>query len=204
MNKRIIIVGAFIEIVELAEENNCQIHGYFDNTKTGEYLGYPVLGSDENSEEFFSSYLDIPLLITPDKPTIREKLYTQYSKLGFSFTELISKYSKISKSAIISNGSIIQSFVNISSESQIGKFVKLNTGCNIMHNSTIGDFTTVAPNAVILGNVSVGKSCYIGSNSTILPNLRIVDNVVIGAGAVITKNIYEPGIYVGCPAKRMK
>ena len=49
----------------------------------------------------------------------------------------------------------------------------------------------------------VGNSVSIGSNATILP-VTICDNVVIGAGAVVTKNITEPGVYAGNPARKMK
>ena len=49
----------------------------------------------------------------------------------------------------------------------------------------------------------VGNNVSIGSNATILP-VTICDNVVIGAGSVVTKNIIEPGIYVGNPAKKLK
>ena len=34
--------------------------------------------------------------------------------------------------------------------------------------------------------------------------VEIADNVVIGAGSVVTKNINEPGIYAGNPAKKIK
>jgi acetyltransferase-like isoleucine patch superfamily enzyme len=49
----------------------------------------------------------------------------------------------------------------------------------------------------------IGNHVSIGSNATILP-VTICDNVVIGAGAVVTKNITEPGVYVGNPAKKIK
>lgn len=48
-------------------------------------------------------------------------------------------------------------------------------------------------------NTVIGNNISIGSNATILP-ISICDNVVIGAGAVVTKDITEPGIYVGNPA----
>jgi len=41
----------------------------------------------------------------------------------------------------------------------------------------------------------------IGSNATILP-VRICAHAIIGAGAVVTKDITEPGIYVGVPARK--
>jgi acetyltransferase-like isoleucine patch superfamily enzyme len=49
----------------------------------------------------------------------------------------------------------------------------------------------------------LGNKVYVGSNSSILP-VTICDDVVIGAGSVVTKNITEPGTYVGNPAVRLK
>lgn len=48
----------------------------------------------------------------------------------------------------------------------------------------------------------IGNNVLIGSNSTILP-VQICGDVVIGAGSVVTKNISEPGIYVGNPASKL-
>ena len=49
----------------------------------------------------------------------------------------------------------------------------------------------------------IGNKVYIGSNATLLP-VRICDDVVIGAGAVVTKDITEPGTYIGNPAKKLE
>ena len=49
----------------------------------------------------------------------------------------------------------------------------------------------------------IGNHVSLGSNSTIMP-VNICDNVVIGAGAVVTKDITEPGIFVGNPARRLR
>lgn len=49
---------------------------------------------------------------------------------------------------------------------------------------------------------TIGNHVSIGSNATILP-VSICDHVVIGAGAVVTKDITEPGVYVGNPAIRL-
>ncbi|MEM6738218.1 MAG: acyltransferase [Bacteroidota bacterium] len=49
----------------------------------------------------------------------------------------------------------------------------------------------------------IGNKVSIGSNATILP-VAICDHVVIGAGAVVTKDIHEPGIYVGNPARKLR
>jgi acetyltransferase-like isoleucine patch superfamily enzyme len=52
-------------------------------------------------------------------------------------------------------------------------------------------------------STSVGNKVSIGSNATILP-VSICDNVVIGAGAVVTKDITQPGIYAGNPARLLR
>lgn len=203
MKNKVIVVGAFHEVIELAEENGLEIAGLIDNQKIGKYRSYEILGKDSEAMNLPKNIKEIHLIITPDKPSIRKKLMADYEELGFQFASLISKCAKISKSAVIGSGTIIQSGVNVSAECRIGIFVKLNTNCNVMHNSMIGDFTTIAPNAVILGNVKIGKLCYIGANATILPNIVICDNVTIGAGAVVTKNINTEMTVVGNPAKEL-
>lgn len=52
-------------------------------------------------------------------------------------------------------------------------------------------------------STSIGNNVSIGTNATILP-VEIVDNVVIGAGSVVTRDILEPGIYAGNPAKLIR
>jgi UDP-3-O-[3-hydroxymyristoyl] glucosamine N-acyltransferase len=49
----------------------------------------------------------------------------------------------------------------------------------------------------------VGDRVSIGSNATILP-VSICSDVVIGAGAVVTRDISEPGVYAGNPARRLR
>ena len=46
----------------------------------------------------------------------------------------------------------------------------------------------------------IGNKVSVGTNATVMP-VSICDQVVIGAGSVVTKNIDEPGIYAGNPAK---
>ena len=49
----------------------------------------------------------------------------------------------------------------------------------------------------------IGDRVSIGSNATILP-VTICPDTVIGAGAVVTRDITEPGIYAGNPARRLR
>ena len=49
----------------------------------------------------------------------------------------------------------------------------------------------------------MGDRVSIGSNATLLP-VTICSDVVIGAGATVTKDITQPGIYAGNPARLMR
>ena len=49
----------------------------------------------------------------------------------------------------------------------------------------------------------VGSRVSIGSNATLLP-VQICDDVVIGAGAVVTRDIAQPGVYAGNPARKLR
>jgi acetyltransferase-like isoleucine patch superfamily enzyme len=109
---------------------------------------------------------------------------------------------------------------------EIQKNVKIGERCKIQSHSFICEFVTIGNDCFIghgvmfindlfkkggpargdkslWSNTNVGSNVSIGSNATILP-VNICDNVVIGAGSVVTKNILEPGVYVGNPAKKLK
>ena len=199
--KKVILIGYFIETVELCKKCGCKIIGIVDEEPKGNYR---YLGNDEEFVKNCADYIDIPLVITPDKPEIREKIYNDYKNLGFSFKTLIAPEAVVSESATISEGCIIQTFCNISSNVKLDKCVRVNTGANIMHDCNVGAYSVVAPSAVLLGKVVVGEKVYIGANSTLLPSVSIGDNSKVGAGAVVTRDVNEGCVVVGIPARMQK
>jgi acetyltransferase-like isoleucine patch superfamily enzyme len=51
----------------------------------------------------------------------------------------------------------------------------------------------------------IGGSVWIGANATICEGVSVIaPNTIIAAGAVVVKEIHEPGIYGGVPAKLVK
>ena len=202
----IILIGGFSELFELCEECNYNILGYVDNHQFNKELSvypYKYFG-DDDSFPFSKFSNEAGFIISPDNPLNRERLAEKLKIYGLKYINLISPNAKISRSSLLGTGIVIQYGCNISSLTRIGDFVKINTYANIMHNVQIGDYTTVAPNAIILGFVNIKSKCYIGANASILPRINICSNVIIGAGAVVTKDITEPGTYVGIPARRIK
>lgn len=108
----------------------------------------------------------------------------------------------------IQKGAIIGNRCKIQSHSFVCELVTIGEDCFISHGVMfINDPFAVGEPAH--GNKDIWKATYIGNkvligtNSTILP-VNICDNVVIGAGSVVTKDITEPGIYAGNPAKLLR
>ena len=75
------------------------------------------------------------------------------------------------------------------------------TFCCVSHE--IGDSNRRAINHIDK-DIIVEDGVWIGANALILPGVTIKKGCVIGAGAVVTKDCEENGLYVGCPAKRVK
>ena len=116
----------------------------------------------------------------------------------------------------IGDNSFIGPFCEIQKDVIIGNSVRIQSHSFICENTFIDDETFIAHGVMFTndkfhnGELSkdylpthIGKRCRIGSNVTLLP-VKICDDVTIGAGSVVTKDISEPGIYVGNPARRIK
>lgn len=111
-------------------------------------------------------------------------------------------------------------FVEIQKDVVIGNRTRIQSHSFICELVTIGDDCAIAHGVMFINDkfaaggpargdrsrwksTRIGHRVSIGSNATILP-VTICDDVVIGAGAVVTKNIVEPGVYVGNPAKPIR
>lgn len=96
----------------------------------------------------------------------------------------------------------------IQSHAFLCELVRIGDDCFISHGAMfINDtFSTGRPaqgNRELWKSTRIGNRVMIGTNATILP-VTICDDVVIGAGAVVTKDISEPGIYAGNPARKLR
>lgn len=111
----------------------------------------------------------------------------------------IGPFNEIQKNVTIGKGTKVQS------HSFICEYVTIGENCFIGHGVMfINDpFFSGGPargDRTKWRSTTIGNNVSIGSNATMMP-VEVCDNVVIGAGAVVTKNITEPGIYAGNPAR---
>ncbi len=120
----------------------------------------------------------------------------------------------------IGENSFIGPFVEIQKDVIIGKNCKIQSHSFICELVEIGDNCFISHGVMFINDLlknglpaggdkskwkatKIGNNVLIGTNATILA-VTIVDKTVIGAGAVVTKNIVEPGVYVGNPAKKIR
>jgi sugar O-acyltransferase (sialic acid O-acetyltransferase NeuD family) len=102
------------------------------------------------------------------------------------------------------SGNIICPGVVLSVDVEAGSHNLFNWNCTIGHDSIIGSFNVFNPSCNVSGSTKIGSRVLVGTGAQVLQGLSICDDVVIGAGAVVTKDITEPGVYVGMPARRIK
>jgi acetyltransferase-like isoleucine patch superfamily enzyme len=119
----------------------------------------------------------------------------------------------------IGDNSFVGPFVEIQQGAIIGKRCRVQSHSFICEKVTIGDDCFIGHGVMFVndlfkrggpsGNAEdwkpthIGNKVNIGSNATILP-VSITDRVVIGAGSVVTRDITEPGIYAGNPARKIR
>ena len=79
----------------------------------------------------------------------------------------------------------------------------VNTNATVEHDCRFGTNVHIAPGATVSGGVTIGDHTFIGAGTVVIHGIRIVEGCMIGAGAVVTKDLTEPGTYVGTPARRV-
>lgn len=121
---------------------------------------------------------------------------------------------------ILGDGVFVGPFVEIQRGVRIGARTRVQSHAFVCELVTIGEDCFVSHGAMFVndlfrkggpargdttqwGATRIGNRVSIGTNATVL-SVTICDDVVIGAGAVVTRDIQEPGIYAGNPARKLR
>jgi acetyltransferase-like isoleucine patch superfamily enzyme len=111
-------------------------------------------------------------------------------------------------------------FVEIQAGVTVGKRCRIQSHAFICELVEIGDDCFISHGAMFINDAfaaggpargdrskwkatRLGNRVSVGTNATILP-VSICDDVVIGAGAVVTRDVVEPGVYAGVPARKVR
>lgn len=121
---------------------------------------------------------------------------------------------------VLGDGVFVGPFVEIQSGVSVGARTRVQSHAFICDLVTIGEDCFISHGAKFVndpfrtggpargdrtkyGATTIGNRVSIGTNATVLP-CRICDDVVVGAGAVVTKDLTEPGVYAGVPARLIR
>lgn len=102
-----------------------------------------------------------------------------------------------------SNVTIVRGSANESTI--IGEHSTIAHGSLIGHGCNIGKYVHFANGVTLGGSVVVSDYNFLGSGSIVSPGVKLMnDEIIIGSGATVVKDIYESGVFVGTPSKKIK
>ncbi|MCK4434426.1 hypothetical protein KAU92_02960 [Candidatus Bathyarchaeota archaeon] len=132
-------------------------------------------------------------------------------------------YVELRPKTVIGNNCYIDSGVRSSGKNKIGNNVVLRYGSIIARGTVIHDNVYISPQFMTenvshhgkqVGGAEIGVDewhkkkteyrVFIGTNVTLASGIKICSDVIVGSKANVRKDILEPGVYVGNPARLMR
>ncbi|HBE02293.1 MAG TPA: acetyltransferase [Spirochaetia bacterium] len=199
--------GHCISCIDVIEsQKHYKIAGIIDLPEKlhSEISGYKIIASDHDIPQLAGKYSYFLITIGQIKsPQKRLDIFKILKDNAAELPVIISPHAVVSERSVIKEGTIIMAKAFINSGAEINENTIINTGALIEHGARIGAHCHISTSAVINGDCVVEDGVFIGSNAVLCHGVSIKSLAVIGAGAVVTRNIREPGIYTGNPARRI-
>ncbi|MCQ2497591.1 MAG: acetyltransferase [Lachnospiraceae bacterium] len=185
-------------------ENKYELLGYVVDTKyfngNQKVHGYDVLGT----EKWIIDHADaVKCVCAVGRPLDRRSIMQRLEKDGVQFETLIHPDCFIDETAVIGDGTIIQSKCSVSCDVTIGKGGLLNGDVIIGHDCTIGEYVTIYPRGQISGKAVIGNGCLLGSMTFLNEKVKVGDEAVIAPGSIVLTRVKEKTHVMGNPAKRI-
>jgi len=179
------------------------VKGFVEKDKQKKYANYcnvPIICEDELDK------MENAVVAVGD-PHLREKIVNNITKKfpNCEFPNIIEPTSILSnpKTVWLGRGIVIMAFCILTTDIIVEDFCQFNLGTGIGHDCYFSSYVTTGMNPNIAGNNKIGKSTRFGSNVTTREHITICNDVMLGIGTVVVKDITEPGVYIGNPAKRL-
>ena len=187
-----------------ANDKKFEVVGYFDDfAEKGSYVESNVIIDATNNieKEFKKNTFECLIIAIGYKHFAQRKNFFEKFNGVIPFGTLVHSSCYVDASCVIGEGSVLLPGVICDRNVIIGTNVLVNTGVCIAHDSEIKNHSFLSPGVVIAGFSFIGECCNIGINATVIDNIKISDNIQIGGGTVVHKNLEQPGLYVGNPAR---
>ena len=182
-------------------KDSFEIVGYFSNEHNdhSEFNLPGILYTENVTPDLIGT--DFAVICIGD-PVIKQRVYNEFSRAGFSFP-IIVHHSSYIRATNLKDGVVIAPKCVVSPNVKIGKLTYINFSSGIGHDATIGDFVQINSGSQIGGDSKVGDQVLIGSNSVVLQGVSIGDGATVASGAVVFSRVSEGVTVIGNPAKRM-
>lgn len=121
--------------------------------------------------------------------TLRAKIFTKFTALGYQFESVIADSAIISPYAELGHGVQVMPGVIIQAGVVIGDNCIINSGAIIEHDCIIGAHNHIAPGVTLSGDVTTKEYVHIGTGASVIQGLNLASYAVVSAGVAVTKNI---------------
>lgn len=153
---------------------------------------YPYVFGDEKILENIGGGVQFFITIGQIKSYVpREKAFTLVEENGGDFAIIKSKYSYVSETTQIGEGTFIGNGAIINCNVVVGKNCIINSKSLIEHDASIGSHCHISTGAVVNGSVEIGDRVFIGSGAIISNNVKIGSGSIIGAGEVVKNDVSQ-------------
>jgi UDP-perosamine 4-acetyltransferase len=207
----IVVVGggghAKVIISILRKLKGLRILGYTDLEDSGPLLGLSFLGTDRELAELALEPKRLNAVLALGQLGLgepRHQLWGRLQSLALSFPLIVSPEAIVNEEVSGGEGAVVMDGAVINSGTVIGRGAIVNTNSTIEHDVTLGDWVHIAPGATICGGVAVGRFSMVGAGATVIQGTQIAESCYVGAGAIVVNDLTEAGVYIGCPARRIR
>jgi sugar O-acyltransferase (sialic acid O-acetyltransferase NeuD family) len=205
MRKKLLIIGANGHgkvVADLAIKLNRWLSVAFldDDKNINTSMSLEVLGTSNEASKYIEEY---EIFVGIGNNAIRQKVQEMLETIGAKIPILIHPTAIIGEQVEIGSGTAVMAGAIVNCCTKIGKGCIVNTGSTIDHDNSIEDFVHISPGSHLAGTVKIGKGSWLGIGSVVSNNINITNDCKVGAGSVVVKDIFEPGVYIGAPAKKL-
>lgn len=199
--KQVIVIGAGGHgrvIADTVLRNGDRLLGFLDDAHTESVWTYPVLGKVQD----WHLYVDTAAFVLGiGSNAVREQLSKDICGPWYT---AVHPSAQIGQGVELGAGTVVMAGAVINTGAHIGAHCIVNTGAVVEHDSILEDFVHISPHATLCGTVQIGGGTHVGAGAVVRNNCIVCSGCTLGAGTVVVKDITEPGVYAGIPARRIK
>ena len=169
-----------------------------------EFHGLPVVAFEELTSHYPpSEYLLFAPMTGVKMNTLRQKIYEEGKRMGYTYISYISSKATVCGNQIGENCFILEDNT-LQPFTTIGNNVVMWSGNHIGHHGVIEDHVFFTSHVVLSGHCHVKQRAWFGVNATIRDYTVIGEGCLISMGALVTKSTEDGGLYIGSPAKKQE